>query len=32
MSIGPKHLKVKATNPQVKVAKVEAGLEEAMKD
>jgi hypothetical protein len=30
--IGLKHMKVKATSLQVKVAKVKAGLEEAMKD
>jgi hypothetical protein len=30
--VGREHLKVKATSPLVKVAKVEAGLEEAMKD
>jgi hypothetical protein len=30
--VGREHLKVKATSPQVKVAKVKAELEEAMKE
>jgi hypothetical protein len=32
VSIGLKHLKVKATSPQVKVARVKVDSEEAMKD